>query len=73
MGEGNADAVGTEGPVEGVRGWSEVCKEGDGVGKGWEFGEGDGRKAVVVERTSCNVWTVSERVDTAAILAYFGQ
>lgn len=61
MGEGNADAVGTEGPVEGVRGWGEVCKESNGVGKGGKFGEGDGRKAVVVKCTVCTYgWLAKE-------------
>ena len=49
VGEGNADAVPTEGPVKGVRGRGEVCEEGDGGGEGGEFGEGYRRKAVVVE------------------------
>ena len=53
VGEGNADAVGTEGPVEGVRGWGEVCKEGDRIGEGGEFREGNWGKAVVVECTIC--------------------
>ena len=51
MGEGDADAVGAEGPVEGMRGRGEVCKEGDGVGEGGEFGDGDGAEAVVVKCT----------------------
>ena len=42
-----------EGPVEWLRGLSEVCEEGDGSGKGGKFRERDWRKAVVVECTTC--------------------
>lgn len=53
VGEGNADTVGAEGPVEGVRGWGEVCEEGNGGGEGGKFGKRDGGEAVVVECTIC--------------------
>lgn len=53
MGEGNADTVSAEGPVEWVRGWGEVCEEGDGGGEGGKFRDRDWRKAMVVERTTC--------------------
>ena len=49
MGEGNADAVGAEGPVERVGGRGEVCEEGDGVGEVEQFGVVDRGEAVVVE------------------------
>ena len=51
VGEGNADAMGAEGPVEGVRGWGEVCEEGGGGGERGKFGLGDWGEAVVVKRT----------------------
>ena len=51
MGEGNADAVGAEGPVERVGGGGEVCEEGDGVGEVEDFGVADRGEAVVVECT----------------------
>ena len=59
MGEGYADAVGAEGPVEGVRSRGEIGKKGDGVGKGREFQEGDRGEAVVVECTMFKNGTVS--------------
>ena len=58
IGEGDADAVRAEGPVERVRGRGKVCEEGDGVGEGRDFGEGDWRKAVVVECTGIGISSV---------------
>ena len=49
--EGDADTVGAEIPVHGVGGGFEVHEEGDGVGEGGEFGEGDGSEAGVVKGT----------------------
>ena len=51
VGKGNADAVGAEGPVEGVRGRGEVGEEGEGGGEDGEFGAGDGGEAVVFKGT----------------------
>lgn len=47
--EGDADAVGAEGPVEGVGGRFEGVEEGYTDGEGGEFGGGDGGEAGVVE------------------------
>jgi len=49
MGEGDADTVSVEGPVEGVGAGNEVGEEGDAAGEGWKGGEGDGGEAGVVE------------------------
>ena len=63
MGEGDADAVRAEGPVQGVRGGGEVCEEGDGGGEGGEFCEVDGGEAMVFEGSVVHMWTVSSCVD----------
>ena len=49
MGEGDADAVGAEGPVEGGGAGGEVCEEGGAAVEGGEFGGGDGGEARVFE------------------------
>ena len=49
VGEGDADAVVAEGPVEGVACRFEMVEEGDAGGEGGEFGGSDGREAGVVE------------------------
>ena len=70
MGEGNADAVGAKGPVEGVRGWSEVCEEGDGVGEGGEFRVLDWGEAVIVECTMRTDGRSASCVDTAVCFVF---
>lgn len=52
VGEGDAQAVGADGPVEGVGGGREVDEEGDGHGEGGELRDGDGGEAGVVEGAS---------------------
>ena len=49
VGEGDADAVGAERPVEGVGGGFEGVEEGYAGGEGGEFAGEDGREAGVVE------------------------
>lgn len=49
VGEGDADAVGAEAPVEGGGARGEVCEEGGAAVEGGEFGGGDGGEARVFE------------------------
>lgn len=49
VGEGQAQAVRAEIPVEGVRAGREVLEERYGVREVWEFGGGNGSEAGVVE------------------------
>lgn len=60
QGEGDADAVGAEGPVEGVEGGREVCEEGGAAGEGGKFGEGDWGEACVVK--GAGLWDLLDDV-----------
>ena len=52
VGEGYAQAVGADGPVEGSRGRLEVGEEGDGDFEAGEFAGGDRGEACIVKGTT---------------------